>query len=132
VRRSDVIRRLAERGISFDDLAEAAKQPDADPFDLLCHLAFNAPLRTRRERAQHLKETRPDFFGRYGPEARQILEDLLEKYAVYGDAQFTIPDVLKVPPVSSHGNVAEIIQLFGGADQLREAVVELQRELYSA
>ena len=31
-----------------------AKQPDADPFDLLCHLAFNAPLRTRRERAQQL------------------------------------------------------------------------------
>ena len=132
VKRSEIIQRLAERGISFDDLAEAAKQPDADPFDLLCHVAFNAPLRTRRERAQHLKETRPDFFGRYGPEARQILEDLLEKYAIYGDAQFTIPDVLKVPPVSSHGNVREIIQLFGGADQLREAVVELQRELYSA
>jgi len=36
---------------AFDELAETAKQPDADPFDLLCHLAFNAPLRTRRERA---------------------------------------------------------------------------------
>jgi type I restriction enzyme R subunit len=132
VQRSEIIRRLAERGISFDDLAEAAKQPDADPFDLLCHLAFNAPLRTRRERAQHLRETRADFFNRYGPEARQILEDLLEKYAVYGDAQFVLPDVLHVPPISAHGTVADIVSLFGGVDQLRHAVDELQKHLYAA
>jgi type I restriction enzyme R subunit len=132
VQRSEIIRRLGERGISFDDLAEAAKQPDADPFDLLCHLAFNAPLRTRRERAQHLRETRPDFFGRYRPEARQILEDLLEKYAVYGDAEFVLPDVLKVPPLSAHGQVSAIVALFGGADHLRHAVTELQMHLYAA
>ena len=132
VQRSEIIRRLAERGISFDDLAEAAKQPDADPFDLLCHIAFNAPLRTRRERAQHLRETRPDFFSRYGPGARQILEELLEKYAVHGDAQFVLPDVLKVPPLSAHGQVGDIVALFGGADQLRHAVNELQQHLYAA
>jgi type I restriction enzyme R subunit len=80
-KRSALIQRLEERGIGFEDLAAAAKQPDADPFDLLCHLAFNAPLRTRRERAQQLKQTRPDFFTKFGPEARQVLEELLEKYA---------------------------------------------------
>ena len=53
--RAEIIQRLAERGIDFDELAETAGQPDADPFDLLCHLAFNAPLRTRRERAQRLR-----------------------------------------------------------------------------
>ncbi|MDQ5978526.1 MAG: type restriction enzyme subunit, partial [Verrucomicrobiota bacterium] len=52
--RSDIIARLQERGISFEALAEQTRQPEADPFDLLCHLAFNAPLRTRRERAQQL------------------------------------------------------------------------------
>lgn len=132
VQRSEIIRLLAERGIAFDELADAAKQPDADPFDLLCHLAYNAPLRTRRERAQQLRETRPDFFGRYAPEARQILEDLLEKYAVYGDAQFVLPDVLKVPPLSDHGQVGDIVRLFGGPDQLRDAVNELQKYLYAA
>lgn len=131
-KRSDIISRLAERGISFDDLAEAAKQPDADPFDLLCHLAFSAPLRTRRERAQHLKDTRPDFFARYGPGARRILEDLLEKYAVYGDAQFVLPDALKVPPLSAHGQIGDIVAMFGGVDQLRRAVSELQECLYAA
>src|SRR5438034_70275 len=66
--RSEIIEKLAQRGISFDELAETAKQPNADPFDLLCHLAFNAPLRTRRERAQRLREERKDFFDQYGPE----------------------------------------------------------------
>jgi type I restriction enzyme R subunit len=130
--RAEIIAKLAERGISFEELAETAGQPDADPFDLLCHLAFNAPLRTRRERAQHLRETRADFFNRYGPEARQILDDLLEKYAVYGDAQFVLPDVLQVPPISEHGTVADIVTMFGGADPLRNAVTELQQHLYAA
>jgi type I restriction enzyme R subunit len=131
-KRSEILQRLEERGISFDELADAARQPDADPFDLLCHLAFNAPLRTRRERAQRLCETRKDFFDRYGPEARQLLEELVEKYAEHGDAQFVLPDVLYVPPISRHGTVAEITKLFGGADQLRAAVTELQAQLYAA
>lgn len=130
--RSEIIRRLEERGISFAELAEATKQPEADPFDLLCHLAFNAPLRTRRERAQQLKETHRDFFDRYAPEARQVLDELIEKYAEHGDAQFVLPDVLHVPPLSRHGTVPEIIKLFGGAEQLRTAVTELQAQLYAA
>ncbi|OQY75618.1 MAG: DEAD/DEAH box helicase [Rhodocyclaceae bacterium UTPRO2] len=130
--RAEIIERLAERGIGFDALAEAAQQPEADPFDLLCHFAFNAPLRTRRERAQRLRAERKDFFERFGPDARAILDELLEKYAEHGAAQFVIPDVLKVPPVSTHGNITEIVQYFGGADKLRAAVTELQNLLYAA
>jgi type I restriction enzyme, R subunit len=50
----------------------------------------------------------------------------------YGTAQFQIPDILKVPPISRHGNVVEIANLFGGPDQLRNAVGELQRLVYAA
>jgi len=131
-KRAGIIQKLAERGINFEQLAEQAKQPEADPFDLLCHLAFNAPLRTRRERAQQLRESKKDFFAQYGPEARQILDELLEKYAEHGDAQFVLPDVLKVPPISNHGQVSDIIKTFGGADKLRAAVNELQMLLYAA
>jgi type I restriction enzyme R subunit len=130
--RNEIIESLAERGIEFDDLAEAAKQPEADPFDLLCHIAFNAPLRTRRERADRLKKDRKDFFDKYAPEARYILEELLEKYTLHGTAQFVIPEILEVPPLSEHGNVLEIAGKFGGVDKLREAVVELQTLLYAA
>ena len=130
--RHEIIESLAERGIDFEQLAAALKRPDADPFDLLCHVAFNAPLRTRRERAERLRKERKDFFDLFGPEAKQILNELLEKYAEHGDAQFQIPDVLEVPPISQHGNVIEISEKFGGADKLREAVVQLQALLYAA
>ena len=116
IQRSEIIQQLEERGISFSELADIAKQPDADPFDLLCHLAFNAPLKTRRERAQQLKQSRKDFFEQFGVEARQILEELLEKYSEHGDAQFVLPEVLKVPPLSSHGQIGDITRLFDGAD----------------
>lgn len=130
--RAEIINALEERGISFEELAEAANQPDADPFDLLCHVAYSSPLRTRRERAEALKTGRTEFFGRYSNGAKDVLQELLEKYVEYGAAQFRIPDVLKVPPISEHGNVIEIAALFGGADKLREAVSELQELLYAA
>ena len=119
-------------GIDFDQLRTTSNQPEADPFDLLCHLAFNGPLRTRRERADRVKKEEKLFFEKHGPEARSILADLLEKYAEHGTAQFVIPDVLKVPPISERGNVIEIAGLFGGPERLREAVNQLQALLYAA
>ncbi len=130
--RATIISALEERGISFEQLAEATRQPDADPFDLLCHVAFNAPLRSRRERAERLRKEQKDFFNRYAPEARQILDEILEKYAEHGLAQFKVPEILKVPPISDHGNVIEITEKFGGADRLREALAEMQSLLYAA
>jgi type I restriction enzyme R subunit len=130
--RATIIATLEERGISFDELAEAAKQPDADPFDLLCHVAFNAPLRTRRERAEMLRREKMDFFDEYAPEARTVLHEMLDKYIEYGTAQFQIPEILKVPPIANRGTVSEIAAMFGGAEKLRAAVTELQALLYAA
>jgi type I restriction enzyme R subunit len=79
-----------------------------------------------------LKSQREAFFSRFAPEARQILNDLLEKHAADGELQFTLPEVVKPPPISQHGNVAEIIGKFGGADQLRNAVKQLQTLLHAA
>jgi type I restriction enzyme R subunit len=130
--RASIISALEERGISFDELIEATKQPEADPFDLLCHVAYSAPIRTRRERAEALKAGKAEFFDKHTNGAREVLQELLEKYIEFGTAQFQIPDILKVPPISNHGNVIEIAGLFGGAEKLREAVGELQELLYAA
>jgi len=130
--RAAIIDALEAKGITFEELAEAAKQPDADPFDLLCHVAYSAPLRTRRERAEAARADSKAFFDAFTDGARQVLIGLLEKYVEYGTAQFQIPDALKVPPISEHGNVIEIAALFGGGDKLRSAVEELQRLLYAA
>ncbi len=130
--RALVLAELESRGITFEQLAEAANQPDADPFDLICHVAFSAPLRTRRERAERLRKEKVDFWDYFQPEAKEILDEILEKYAQFGLAQFEIPDILQVPPISAHGNVLEISKLFGGAEPLRTALADLQRLLYTA
>ena len=78
--RAEIIQALEDRGISFEELVTAAKQPDADPFDLLCHVAFNAPLRTRRERAEMLRQEKKDFFRAVrarGP--RRCLTEMLDE-----------------------------------------------------
>ena len=123
---------LAERGIDVTELANVTGRPDADPLDLLCHLAYNAPVRTRRQRAEHLRQGKQDFFQRYGPEAKAILQELLDIYAEQGPTQFVLPDVLQMPPISTHGNVIEIAAFFGGPEQLRDAVNQMQTLLYAA
>lgn len=130
--RAEIIAKLEERGIDFDPLREESNQPEADAFDLLCHLAFNGPLRTRRERADRVRKEERDYFDKFGPEAKAILTDLLEKYAEHGTGQFVIPDVLKVPPISERGNVIEIDELFGGPEKLKQAVDALQALLSAA
>ena len=131
-RRAEIIDQLEEKGIDPGTLGESVGKPDADPFDLLCHLAYNAPLRTRRERADSLKRTETEFVAKHGPEAREVLDALIEKYAEHGAAQFTLPDVLEIPPFNDWGNVIEIAARFGGGKAMREAVNELQMRLYGA
>lgn len=130
-KRSHIIEALRDRGIDFDDVAEVAGMPDADPFDLMCHLAFGAPLRTRRERANNVKKTQAAFFEQYSPSARAILEELLSKYEELGASQFVIPDVLQIPPISELGTIQEIAETFGGPAVLKQAVTQLQELLYT-
>ena len=131
VEREEVLMLLEERGIDFDRLAETTGNSDADPLDLLCHLAFGAPLRTRRARADYLRKNKPDFFDQYGPEARAVLNALLDKYTEFGPRQFEIPDALQVPPISERGNVIEIAGFFGNAERMKQAVDQLQAMLYA-
>lgn len=131
-KRSAIIDALAERGIDLVALQVDAGRPDDDPFDLLCHLAWNAPLTTRTERAQRLRVKEPDLFQRYGDEARRVIDALLEKYAATGPDQLSLPQALKVQPISDFGNPSEIARLFGGPQAMREAVAELTEALYAA
>jgi type I restriction enzyme R subunit len=131
-KRQEITAKLAERGVDCVALATQIGHADADPFDLLCHLAFNAPVLTRKARADRVKKEQREFFENFQPEARAILHDLLEKYSEHGTDQFALPDVLHVPPISERGTVGEIVQMFGGVDRLRRAVNDLQCYLYAA
>jgi len=130
--RADVLRELTERGITFDELAASSDQPDADPFDLLCHLAWNAPLLTRRQRAERARKATQDLFAQYGDTAREVLSLLLEKYVERGIIQFnTLSDLMKGQPFDRFGSPSEIASRhFGGVKGLREAVSRLQTAIY--
>jgi len=130
--RSEVLRELTERGISFAELASSSEQPDADPFDLLCHLAWNAPLLTRRQRAEAAKRQTQDLFAQHGDTAREILTLLLDRYIERGILQFNaLSELMKVQPFDSYGSPSEIAtRHFGGVRGMKDAVSRLQTALY--
>jgi type I restriction enzyme R subunit len=131
-KRAALIQRLSERNIDLERLAQVLNQPEADSFDLLCAVAYNAPIRTRRERAERVQLEESAFFADYTGPARAVLQALLDKYAQHGVTQFELKDVLKLPEFTRYGNVSEISRHFGGIDQLKQAVNRMQGLLYAA
>ena len=126
-RKQAVVEELAARGVFFEELAEQIG-PDYDAFDLICHVAFDRPARTRRQRVAQVRSR--DVFGRYGDQARAVLEALLDKYADAGLRSFESLDILKVDPLSTFGTPMEIIKLFGGKPDYLAALHHLEAELY--
>ncbi len=124
-----VIGALEEHGVFFEALAEEIGK-DFDPFDLVCHVAWDMPPLTRRERADQVRKR--NYFAKYGEKARAVLEALLDKYADQGVVSIEEPQIISVPPVSELGTPIEIVRAFGGKDAYEEAVKELERALYTA
>ncbi len=130
--RVEVLRELTERGISFEELASSSNQPEADPFDLLCHLAWNAPLLTRSQRAEQARRQAQDLFVQYGDTAREVLSLLIDQYIERGILQFNaLSELMKVKPFDRYGSPSEIaINHFGGVKGMKDAVSRLQTALY--
>lgn len=124
-----IVDALAQEGVFFEALAAEVGR-DCDPFDLLCHIAWDQPPLTRRERAERVKKR--DYFTQYGDRARRVLEALLDKYADEGVGQIEETQVLTVAPLTQFGTPTEIVKLFGGRDAYQQAVRELTESLYSA
>lgn len=101
---------------------------DADIFDIICHVAFDQPPMTRRERANNVKKR--NYFAKYEGKAREVLEALLEKYAEHGILNFESADILDHAPFNQIGKPQKIVRLFGGYDKFIEAVTELEKEIY--
>lgn len=129
--RAEIIEHLRRYGIDLNHLAAVTHHHEADALDLLLHVAYNAPLVSRRERAEKLRQKKANFLNTFTPAARQILDALLEKYADYGIGQLDdLASLLRVQPFNAYGAPAEIYALFGGAGKLVQAVDEIQQGLY--
>jgi len=128
-RKRAIIEELYARGVLLDELADEVGR-DYDAFDLVCHVAFDRPPLTRRERANNVRKR--DAFTKYGEQARAVLDALLDKYADAGIEQVEDLGILNVQPINRIGTPLEIIELFGGREQYMEAVRELEDAIYAA
>jgi type I restriction enzyme R subunit len=127
-RKEAVIDELAEEGLLLEPLLEEIGK-DLDPFDLICHIAFDQPPLTRRERANNVRKR--DVFTKYGPQARAVLEALLAKYQDEGVVSgLDNVKVLEIPPFNEMGTPMQLIKQFGSKASFENAVHELQAALY--
>tara|TARA_R100001143_G_scaffold58599_1_gene56579 strand:+ start:1937 stop:4285 length:2349 start_codon:yes stop_codon:yes gene_type:complete len=128
-KKESIIRELEEYGITLDNLAEEVGKDYGD-FDLICHIAWDMPPLTRKERANKVKKR--NYFTKYGEQARAVLESLLDKYADEGITTIESPRVLKLKPFDRMGTPMEIINnAFGGKEEYERAVQELEQEIYT-
>ncbi|MBJ7901337.1 MAG: DEAD/DEAH box helicase [Cyanobacteria bacterium RI_101] len=124
-----IINELAQEGVFFEALA-AEVGKDYDPFDLICHVVWDEPPLTRRERAREVKKR--DYFAKYGEKARRVLDALLDKYANEGIEAMEEPEILKIIPFTEMGTPMELVNVFGGVQGYQQALMELERAIYSA
>ena len=133
-RKDVLIAELLEQGVFMEELQEQVGK-DMDEFDLICHVAFDMPPLSRKERAANVKKR--NYFAKYGEQARKVLEAILDKYSdeginVVDDAKDStkLVDFLKLPPISNIALPLQIIDDFGGKQNYLFAVKELDNEIY--
>lgn len=126
-RKQAILEELEAEGLPLDPIVEELGR-DLDPFDLICHVAFDAKPLTRRERAENVKKR--DAFTKYGDKARAVLDALLAKYADEGVLNLDDANVLRIAPFSTIGTPIELIRIFGGKPGFEQAVHDLQSALY--
>ncbi len=126
-RKQAIVEELAGQGVFLDELAEQVGK-DLDPFDLICHVAFDRPPLTRQERAARVRKR--DVFSKYGAKARAVLEALLDKYADAGLQSVESLEILKVDPLRNFGTPVEIVDLFGDKQDYLNAIRDLEAQLY--
>ena len=122
-----IIDELYEKDILFEELKVDIGK-DMDIFDLICHIAYDKPPLTRKERANSVQKR--DYFNKYEGKAKEILKALLEKYSDEGIETIETIEVLKLPEFSSFGTAIEIVNTFGGRDKYLEAIKDLENEIY--
>lgn len=130
-KREVVLQVLRERGIPIEALALLVNAEEADPYDLLLHLAYGQPLRHREDRVLALRNKHQALLEKYGPAAREVLEALLEKYQALGMEALEDPQTLSTPPLDRFGGPAGIVRRFGGSEAFRRAIAEIERALYA-
>ncbi len=128
-RKRAIIDELEQQGVIFAALNEEIGSA-FDPFDLICHVAFEQKPLTRKERAEQVRKR--DYFTKYGDLAREVISALLDKYSDEGMLDLENPEIIRLDPLSKLGSPVEIIRAFGGKPAYDAAIHSLTDELYQS
>ena len=127
-KKASLIAELEAHDIILENLRDEVKK-DFDLFDMICHIAWDMPALTRRERADQVKKR--NYFTKYGEKARLVLNALLDKYANEGIENIEDMHVLTLDPIKQIGTPTEIVnKVFGGKQKFLVALKELEEEIY--
>ena len=129
-KKSAIIAEMEKAGIFMEELKANTKK-DLDPFDMLCHIAYDKPPLTKRERIENVKKR--NYFAKYGVKVQEVINALLEKYAETDIQNIETIDILKLEPVNKLGNPMYIINnIFKGRKNFENIIKELENEIYAA
>ena len=130
-RKQGIVEELAEQGVMWDDLIKDVRKKlgaEPDPFDVICHIVYDQPPLSRKERAEQVRKH--NYFSKYEGASKQVLGALLDKYTDDGIEPIEDVKILTLAPFSQLGAPMELLDAFGGKPGYTEAVKDLEDELY--
>lgn len=125
-----IIDELEEHGVLLSTLQQAADNKDYDPFDLILHIAYDKKPLTKAERVNQVKKR--GYLYQYDEVCQKVLSALLDKYMNEGIISLEDNNVLNNTPFDQMGSPIKIANMFGGINMYHQAIINLQKELYSS
>lgn len=131
-RKQIIVDQMAKVGIKIDELMKhyPEKFQSRDIFDIIVNVAFNEPMLYRTERAKRIKEK--NFLEKFQGDAKRVLEVLMQTYADQGILAFEENEALKNNELQDLGTPIFIKSLFGGKEQFKKVIRDIEEILYAA
>lgn len=90
------LRDLEDRSVHIDLIKSIENLEDSDSFDIVAHLAFNAPLLTRDDRTKNFLRENAQAISQYGDVIREAIHGILDQYKYNGEDNLS-PQIFMLP-----------------------------------
>ncbi len=131
--RKELLVKLSGLGFDSEQLRAMQKMvasPETDIFDVLAHISFSTDIKTRRDRANGVRNN--EFLTVYkNLKAREFLEYVLKVYEEHGIEELSrgkLADLIRI----NLGTTKDAKQAFGSTNDIINAYYDLQKQIYRA
>lgn len=128
-KREQFISDLEDKRVNISLIRAIENLEDIDTFDIIAHIAFNAPLLTREDRVTHFMRQNVKNIDMYGKEIGEAIRDIMEKYKNAGEENLST-DVFRLPNMNAKQEVIKSKYpngLYGFIHHLRESVYSFKK-----